>query len=361
MEQGGPRDALHDPAEDARTETAVPLDAVHPALPERSTGGSGKRGRLTRIRLRREATARRGFALPNDAEATRTDYLYEDWTDGCIAVSNVGYPLGSTLVERRALEYASTFGLPVFLRPEDRHLRADGCVHEGAVSARLGLPSIPSAAESVAVARDLALAEHCDAKVHFRALSTLTAARMLTEAQAAGLNVTADVAAHQLHLTEHDISNFNSDCHVIPPLRTQRDMEALRQAVADGTIDAISSDHQPHDFDAKQSPFAGTEPGISALETYLPLCMRLQELTSISLPELVTRMSTSPASILGIDAGTLSVGATADICIYSDDDDWQLSQDNMVSQGKNTPFHGWEMQGEVRYTLLDGEVIYRKD
>jgi dihydroorotase len=158
---------------------------------------------------------------------------------GCIALSNANQPLASTLVERRALEYAATFGIPVFLRSEDRHLRAGGCVHEGGVSARLGLPAIPSAAESVAVARDLALAEHTQARVHFRNLSTQTATRMIKEGQGSGLPVTADVAVHQLHLTEMDVDGFVAECHVSPPFRTLADRDALRRAVADGTISAI--------------------------------------------------------------------------------------------------------------------------
>lgn len=280
---------------------------------------------------------------------------------GCVAVSNVNYPLGSTLVERRALEYASTFGLTVFLRPEDRHLRAGGCVHEGAVSARLGLPSIPSAAESVAVARDLALAEHCDAKVHFRALSTMTAARMLGEAQNAGLKVTADVAAHQLHLTEMDAEGFDAQCHVSPPLRTLADRDALRRAVADGTIAAICSDHQPHEPDAKQRPFPETDPGISGLETLLGLTLRLVDEKVLDLRSALARVTSGPADILGLPFGRLGIGAPADVCVFDPERRWTLHREQMRSQGHNTPFDGWDFPGTITHTVFNGRVVYRGD
>jgi dihydroorotase len=278
---------------------------------------------------------------------------------GCVAVSNVRRPLGSTLVERRALEYASTFGLTVFLRPEDRHLRADGCAHEGAVATRLGLPGIPSAAESVAVARDLALAEHSQAKIHFRALSTMTAVRMLGEAQAAGLRVSADVAAHQLHLTEMDVEDFNAESHVSPPFRTLSDRNALRQAVADGTIAAICSDHQPHEPDAKERPFPESEPGISGLETLLGLTLRLVDEGVVDLPTAIARVTSGPADIVGLPVGRLGVGSPADVCIFDPTQRWTLRRESMRSEGRNTPFDGWDFPGSIRATIFNGRIVYR--
>jgi dihydroorotase len=280
---------------------------------------------------------------------------------GCVAVGNGHAPLASTLVERRALEYASTFGLTVFLRPEDRHLRADGCTHEGSVAARLGLPGIPSAAESVAVARDLALAEHSQAKIHFRSLSTQTAARMLADAQAAGLNVTADVAAHQLHLTEMDVDGFDNECHVSPPFRTLADRDALRRAVAEGTITAITSDHQPHEPDAKERPFPETEPGISGLETLLGLTLRLVRESVLDLPTALARVTSGPADILGLPFGRLGVGSPADICVFDLEDDWVLRRAEMRSEGHNTPFDGWDFPGRISHTLFNGRVVYRAE
>ncbi|MCB1722539.1 MAG: dihydroorotase [Chromatiaceae bacterium] len=278
---------------------------------------------------------------------------------GCVAVSNAHYPLCSTLVERRALEYATTFGLTVFLRPEDRHLRAGGCAHEGAVATRLGLPAIPSAAESVAVARDLALAEHCQAKIHFRALSTMKAARMLAEARAAGILVTADVAAHQLHLTEMDVDGFDARCHVSPPLRTLGDRDALRRAVADGTIAAICSDHQPHEPDAKERPFPETEPGISGLETLLGLTLRLVEDGTMDLMTALARVTSGPADILGLPYGRLGTGSPADIIVFDLDRRWTLDTSNMLSEGRNTPFDGWDFPGSITHTIFNGRVVYR--
>lgn len=280
---------------------------------------------------------------------------------GCVALSNARKPLANTLVERRALEYAATFDMTVFLRPEDRHLHAGGCVHEGVVATRLGLPGIPSAAETVAVARDLALAEHTGARVHFRALSTGGSARMLRDAQAAKLPVSGDVSAHQLHLTEMDIEGFDARCHVSPPLRTLADRDALRQAVAEGTIAAICSDHQPHDPDAKDRPFPETEPGISGLETLLALTLRLVDEDVLSLQEAIARVTCGPADLLGLPYGRLSAGLPADICIFDPRDHWRLDSNALLSEGHNTPFEGWEFNGCVTHTLFNGRLVFHKN
>ncbi len=278
---------------------------------------------------------------------------------GCIALSNGLAPLKNTLVERRALEYAATYGLLIFLRPEDHHLKDSGCVHEGPMATRLGLPGIPAAAEAVAVARDIALAEHTGTRIHFRGISTATAARMIQRAQHDGLPISADVAAHQLHLTEQDIDGFDSQCHVSPPLRSLADREALRQAVAEGVIGAICSDHQPHEDDAKLAPFPSTQPGISALETLLPLTLKLVEDGLLDLMTAISRLTYGPANILGTSAGRLSIGDSADLCIINPNIQWVFDAEQMVSAGHNTPFHGWPFQGRVSHTLLDGHLIYQ--
>jgi dihydroorotase len=172
------------------------------------------------------------------------------------------------------------------------------------------------------------------------------------------MDITADVSAHQLFLSEMDINSFNSMCHVLPPLRSQRDMEALRQAVKDGVIDAICSDHQPHEPDAKQAPFASTQPGISSLETLLPLTLRLVHEQVVPTYTALSLLSTQPAAILGIDAGVLAANRPADICIYDPEQDWQLDTSTMLSRGKNTPFEGWNFQGKVRHTIIDGKQVY---
>jgi dihydroorotase len=279
---------------------------------------------------------------------------------GCVAVANARQPIINTLVQRRALEYAATLGLTVFINAEDPWLAADGCVHEGPISTRLGLSGIPECAEVVAVGRDLMLIEQTGVSAHFSQLSTARAVEMIAQAKARGLNVSADVSAHQLFLTEMDVSDFNSLCHVRPPLRSQRDRDALRQALADGVIDAICSDHQPHDRDAKLAPFPATEAGISALETLLPLCLRLVEEGVLNLSRAIASLTAEPARILALDSGHLGIGAVADLCIIDADAPWTVSEQELISAGKNTPFGGWEMRGRVSHTLLAGEVVFQR-
>lgn len=279
---------------------------------------------------------------------------------GCIAMSDGQRPMPNTLVLRRALEYSATFDLPVCLFAEDPWLRDQGCAHEGQVCARLGLPGIPEAAETVALARSLALATHTGARIHFHSLSSGASALMLAQARSQGLRVTADVAIHQLHLTEMDLEGFDSRCHVIPPLRTLGDREALRRAVAEGTIGAICSDHQPHEEDAKAAPFPSTAPGISGLETLLPLTLKLVEEKVLSLSEAIARLTIGPARILGIPHGQLAVGAPADIAIFDPQACWILEEGAMLSHGHNTPFLGWELCGRVTHTLVGGRMVFQR-
>jgi len=277
---------------------------------------------------------------------------------GCVGVSNALEPITDTLVLRRAMEYAATFGLTVHLHAEDPWLRNSGCVHEGEVGTRLGLAGIPEAAETVAVARDLALVEQTGVHAHFCGLTGARSVAMIAEARKRGLAVTADVTAHHLHLTEHDIGFFNTQCHVRPPLRSTRDRDALRAALKSGAIDAICSDHQPHEPDAKLAPFAESEPGISGLETLLPLTLRLVDEKLLTLPEAIALLTSRPAEILGVEAGTLGIGATADICIFDPKAHWALSAEKLVSRGHNSPFLGWEFTGRVTHTLVGGELVF---
>jgi len=280
---------------------------------------------------------------------------------GCPVMSHADRPIKNTLVQRRAMEYATTYDLTIFLRPEDRHLRDEGCVHEGRIATLLGLPGIPEAAETVALARDLALAEQTGASVHFRCLSTGRATQMLTEAMRRGIRASADVSAHQLFLTEEDIREFDSNCHVTPPLRTGEDREALRAALARGDLVAICSDHRPHEEDAKLAPFPSTAPGISALDTLLPLTLRLVDEGVMDLPTAVDRITVGPAEILRLPYGRLDPGRLADVCIFDPDSRWVLSETTMVSEGHNTPFMGRELRGRVAWTLLAGRVVFQRD
>ena len=277
---------------------------------------------------------------------------------GCVGVSNGLRPVASTLIQRRALEYAATFDLTVFLYANDHALANNGCAHEGRVATRLGLPGIPEAAETAAVARDLALIEQTGVRAHFCRLTTGRAARMVARAQYDGVPVTADTAVPYLYLSETDIGEFDSQCHLIPPLRTVEDRQLLRDAVQRGSLSAICSDHQPHEPDAKSGPYPATEPGASGLDTLLPLSLRYGEEQGVPLPDLIDRLTRGPANILGLPYGTLSVGASADICIFDPERTWVVDNGTLASNGHNTPFRGWEMQGRVTHTLFEGRVVY---
>ena len=277
---------------------------------------------------------------------------------GCVGVSNALHPLASTQIERRAFEYAATFDLSVFLHADDPALSASGCLHEGQLSTRLGLPGIPEAAETVAVARDLALIQQTGVRAHFCRLTTERAVRMVARAQFDGLPVSADVAIPYLYLTELDAAEFNPDFHFIPPLRTQDDRSRLIAGLGDGTLGALCSDHQPHEADAKLAPFPATEPGASGLDTLLPLTLKLVQEKHLTLSEAIARVTCGPAAILNLPCGELGIGRVADLCIFDADAHWQVKSENLLSRGKNTPFAGWEMPGRVRYTLRDGHVVF---
>ncbi len=277
---------------------------------------------------------------------------------GCVGISNAYEPIVNTEVLRRSLEYAATFDLTVHLFCEDNFLQNNGVVHEGAMSVRLGLPAIPETAETVAISRVLMLIEQSGARVHFCRLSTARSVDLIAEAKQQGLAVTADVSISHLHLTEIDLGTFNSYCYLRPPLRSQRDKEALRKGLAEGTIDAICSDHQPHDDDAKAAPFSMTEPGASTLEVLLPLTLQLTAKNGLTLSEAIATVTIHPGIIAGIEAGTLSPGAAADICVFDPTQTWTVTRDQLKSAGKNTPFNEWEMTGKVTHTLLGGELVY---
>jgi len=277
---------------------------------------------------------------------------------GCIAVSNATAPLSSLLVLRRAMEYASSHDLLVMYHPDIPSLSNNGCAHEGAFATRYGLPSIPEASESIAVAQCLELAELTGCRLHFSQISCKRSAIKIQQAKKYGLKVTADVAIHQLHLTEDDIEPFNSSFHVLPPFRTKKDKQSLRESLANGTIDIICSDHQPHDLDAKLGAFPETEPGISSLETLLPLALRLVEDNAITLYQGIAALTQNPANTLAIESGALTLGFAADICIFDPNLSWTVNQDSWKSEGRNTPFWGQTLKGRVTQTLQAGKIIY---
>lgn len=277
---------------------------------------------------------------------------------GCAGFSQADMAVTDTRVLWRAMQYAATFGFTVSLRPEEPYLARDGVAHDGEIAARLGLKGIPAAAEALAIATILRITKDTGAKIHLSRLSTAEGVDMVREAKRQGIPVSCDVSINHLHLTEHDIGFFDAHCHLKPPLRSQRDKEALSTGLADGTIDAVCSDHAPVDEDAKLLPFAEAEPGATGLELLLPLTLKWANETRVPLMETIARITTAPAAILGIAAGDLSPHAAADICMFDPEQYWQVMPATLLSQGKNTPFIGAELAGKVRYTLLNGHLVH---
>lgn len=278
---------------------------------------------------------------------------------GCAGITNVLHPLKNSLVLRRALEYASSQALTVFTYPLDHELANNGCVHEGLTSSRLGLPSIPAAAETAALAFHLALIEDLNVRTHFCRISTLRAVNMIARAREDNLPVTADASILHLFLTDRDIQDFDGLCHNLPPYRTRQDREGLRKGVRDGALSAICADHQPHEIEAKLAPFQSTAPGSSTLETLLPLVLELVHEKVLGLSEAVRRITQQPAEILDIAAGNLSVGAHADACIVDPGLDWTLDSETLHSRGRNTPLLGRRLKGRVTHTILDGKPVFQ--
>ena len=278
---------------------------------------------------------------------------------GCVAFSQADAPLTDTRVLMRAMQYAATFGFGVWLRPQDSFLAREGVAHDGEVATRCGLPAIPVSAETIALSTMLALARDTGVKLHVCRLSSAAGVEMVRAAKQQGLAVTCDVSQNHVHLSEMDIGFFDSNCHLMPPLRSLRDRAALRAGLLDGTIDAICSNHAPVDDDAKQLPFAEAEAGATGLELLLPLVLKWAREEDIPLVDALARATLQPAQILGLDAGHLGIGAIADVCVFDPEAYWKIEPAALKSQGKNSPFNGLEVQGRVRYTLVDGKLVYQ--
>ncbi|WP_207060568.1 dihydroorotase [Motiliproteus sp. SC1-56] len=279
---------------------------------------------------------------------------------GCVAFTNARRPLPSNRTLMRCLEYAATHDLLVMVQAQDPGLGAGGCAHDGATADRLGLAGIPETAETVDVARHLLLAEQTGARLHFGQLSSRASLRMIEEARARGLRVSCDLAVHQLIFSDADLSGFDSRFHLLPPLRSQADRDGLRQGLASGSVDAVCSDHQPHEAAAKAAPFAATEPGMSSLETLLPLALALVEQGVLTLDQLVARLTVGPARVLGLAHEGLKEGALADICVFDPVREWSLTAESSRSRGLNSPLLGQPLKGQVRTTLLEGRVVFRQ-
>ncbi len=297
-------------------------------------------------------------ALTQKLAGTELSSMHALKKAGCIAVSHGHHALQDLLILRRAMEYAASYDLLLIYCPQEAALSNKGCAHEGAMASRYGLPGIPAAAETIALVQCMELIEQTGCRVHFQGLSCARSVDLIAKAKIAGLPVSAGVAMHQLHLTDQDMRPYDSHYHVIPPLRSQQDKDALLVGIQNNIIDSICSDHQPHDVDAKLGAFPETEPGISALETVLPLMLRLVEQKNLSLTQGIEKLSTEPARILGLNAGGLAVNNVADVCIFNTNESWQINAKTWQSRGQNTPFWQDTMYGKVTHTLQSGKIIY---
>ena len=283
---------------------------------------------------------------------------------GCVGFTQAEVPLASTQVLQRALQYAATFGYTVWLRPQDLHL-GKGVAASGALATRLGLAGIPVAAETIALHTIFELMQSTGARVHLCRISSAAGVALVRQAKAQGLRVSCDISINSLHLTDADIGFFDSRARLTPPLRQQRDRDALRAALADGTIDALVSDHTPVDEDAKTLPFAEAEPGATGLELLLSLALKWSTETDAGLLRALTVLTSVPAQVMGSALGTLEAsigrlaeGGVADLCIFDPAATWTVQADTLRSQGKHTPFSGYELPGRVRTTIVGGQVAF---
>jgi len=277
---------------------------------------------------------------------------------GCVAISDDGKPVMNSLVMRRAMEYALAFDLPVVDHCEDLHLAEGGCMNEGMISTELGLPGIPSAAEDVMVARNVALSELTGARLHLAHISTVGSVRMVREAKSRGIKVTAEACPHHFTITEEAVRGYDTCAKMNPPLRTWNDVQAIKDGLRDGTIDVIATDHAPHATQEKQQGFIEAPFGIVGLETALPLTMALVEEGVLTLEMAIDKLSSAPAKSFSLKKGTLAVGADADVAILDPSQPWEVDPTKFRSKSRNTPFGGWKVKGRVVATIVGGRVVY---
>ena len=299
--------------------------------------------------------ALKGHELTEMAELTEA---------GCVGFSQAEHAIQDTTVLLRAMQYAQTFGYTVWLRPQDPHLGKGGIAHSGPLASRLGLAGVPVISETIALHTIFELMRSTGARVHLCRLSSADGIALVRAAKVEGLPVTCDVGAHHLHLTDADIGFFDSNARMVPPLRSQRDREAICAAVADGTVDAICSDHTPVDDDEKLLPFGEASPGATGLELLLSLALKWADESVAQanqrLSQALSRITVDAARVAGLTAGQLSVGSAADICIFNPDTMWTVQASALLSQGKHTPFLGYELQGQVHTTLVAGRIVFQR-
>jgi dihydroorotase len=281
---------------------------------------------------------------------------------GAVAVSDDGKPVASAHLMRTALEYARTFGIPVADHCEEPTLATGGAMNEGVVSARLGLKGVPNEAEEIMAIRDILLARRTGGHVHLCHMSTRGSVELIRWGKERGIHVTAEACPHHLSLTEDAVEGYNTNAKMNPPLRAAVDVEAIQQAVRDGTIDVIATDHAPHHYDEKEREFADAPNGIVGLETALAVNITwLVAPKIIDLPLLIDKMSCAPARIFGLSGGTLRKGTPADVTILNPDAEWTVEPNRFRSKGRNTPYAGKRLRGRVHCTIVDGRVIHRAE
>lgn len=313
---------------------------------------------LERARLAGNAHVFPVGAITKGSEGKELAEIGELRHAGCVAISDDGQPVMNSLIMRRAMEYALAFDLPVIDHCEDLQLSEGGCMNEGLVSTQLGLPGIPSAAEDVMVARNLALAELTTARLHLAHLSTAGSVRMVRAAKSRGIRVTAEVCPHHFSLTEEAVRGFNTHAKMNPPLRTWQDVQAIKEGLRDGTIDVIATDHAPHAVQDKQQQFAAAPNGIVGLETALPLTLALVEEGILSLEAAVAKLTIEPARAFGLSKGSLAPGADADVVVVDPEAQWEVDPARFRSKSRNTPFAGWKVKGRVITTIVAGRVVH---
>jgi dihydroorotase len=278
---------------------------------------------------------------------------------GAVAVTDDGNPVMDSGLMRLALEYATAFGIPVADHPEDLTLSGRGVMNEGLVSARLGLPGKPNAAEEVHIVRDLLLAELSGAHIHLQHVSTRFGVESIRQAKARGVHVTAEASPHHLTLTEAAVEGYRTEAKMNPPLRTEADRAAVRAGLADGTLDIIATDHAPHHYDEKEAAFADAPCGIVGLETAVGLILtHVVGEGVIDLATMVERMSCQPARAFNLQGGTLAEGSVADVTVFSIDEEWTVDPDRFLSKSRNTPFAGWKLRGRPRQTIVGGRTVW---
>lgn len=314
--------------------------------------------RLLKQQLSLQPTILPQGALTNGLQSDSLADLTSLQEAGCVAFSNAQAPINDLGFLHNIYKYAASFNLKVFIQPQNYWLAKNGVAHEGKISTRFGLAGIPELAETVAIAEQLLLIEQTGISAHFSCLSSYKGACLIKQAKQQGLPITADVAMHSLHLTEMDVCDFNTNCHLYPPLRTEADRDGLIAAVADGTIDAICTDHRPLNNEAKLAPFSESIPGITATDTFLSLGIKLVNDKKLTLEQLIAAITTNPAKILGTQTGEFAMNSPADLVFLSTDKYWQVSSENIHSHGKNSPFIGWDLPGEIVQVMKNGMVAF---